>query len=86
MLVVDSVVELFQSKGGEMGEHDDEYFVGNLEYWGVVVRLKPNEPHRGEGGRALLGLGLVWVTRALLQQESLHSQLMKENRLPNRRS
>ena len=47
--IVNTVVNLIQPRGGEIGEHVDEYFVGNLEYWEAVVRPNSNEPHEGEG-------------------------------------
>ena len=39
-VLVNSVVSLIQSKDGEIREHVDKYFVGNLEYWEVVVGSK----------------------------------------------
>ena len=54
--MVDSVVNLLQPRGMEIGEHVDEYFVGDPEYWEVVVRLNPHE-HEGEGRY----LDLSWV-------------------------
>ena len=39
-VLVNSIVSLTQSKDGEIGEHVDEYFVGNLEYWEVMVGSK----------------------------------------------
>ena len=46
-VLVDSVVSLIQAKGGEIGEHVDEYFVGDLEYWGVMVRAEVQTSVRG---------------------------------------
>ena len=40
VLVAKFVVNLLQSKGGKIGEHVDEYFVGNPEYCEAVVRSK----------------------------------------------
>ena len=37
-VLVDSVVSPIQAKGGEIGEHVDEYLVRNLEYCEAAVR------------------------------------------------
>lgn len=51
VLLVDYVVKLLQPRGGEMGKHVDKYFVGDLEYWGVVVRSEVQTSAREGGGR-----------------------------------
>lgn len=40
IVLVDPVVSLLQSEGGKIGEHFDEYFVGELKYCKAVVGSK----------------------------------------------
>lgn len=45
VVLVDSVVGVFQSEGGEIGEYVDEYLVGKVEYCEAVIgSLKVRRP------------------------------------------